>query len=437
MVTRIIVGESGGPTPVIDWEVAGVIDAAQKAGVEVYGMANGLEGLLNADIPGNIVDLTGMDPMSFVFNGPGAGLGTTRIKPGDPEYHKMAENLSALGVDGVVYTGGNDSADQVLGLTRHADVQAVHAIKTVDNDLPVTHHCPGYGSAALYNATALKNVANDFSSYGVMGNFRRGDSVVQGLSVAPVVVYQVMGRKAGWLALGTAFAAVDPKGDLAPERPPHIILCKENPFDKDAFLSAVSDTLSRLGQAVIVVQEDLTEAASGKSIAEVYATEVIRDEHGNIQHGRSTSFSPATFLAQIIDTELRVEAIPGKVKDCVLNPQHIQRSCMMSAVDASEAYRVGYCAVQALLDGETGKSVILERAGGVTRTGLTDMTDIAAKERTVPAQYIDGMNGATQEFVDEFIYLIGGPVAIPHYSTMRFTDAAVPQAILDKPYVRE
>lgn len=437
MVTRIIVGESGGPTPVIDWEVAGVIDAAQKAGIEVYGMINGLEGLLNADIPGNIVDLTEMDPMSFVFNGPGAGLKTTRIKPKDPEYKKMAENLAALGVDGVVYTGGNDSADQVLGLTNHATgVQSVHAIKTVDNDLPVTHHSPGFGSAALYNATALKNVDNDFSSYSVRGHFKKEGGIVEGLSVAPVIVYQVMGRKAGWLACATKFAAVDPKGDLCAERSPHVILCKENLFDKDEFLARVDEVITEIGRCVIVVQEDLTDKTTGKSIAEVFGTEVVYDDHGNIQHGRSTSFSPATFLAQTIESELKVASVPGKVKDCVLNPQHIQRSCMMSTVDASEAYKVGFSAVQALLDGETRKSVILERKNGRTVTGLTNMENIAAKDRKVPAEWLDGMNGPNQDFIDEFIYLIGGPVGIPMYSTMKFNAVAVPEALKGNPYVK-
>jgi 6-phosphofructokinase 1 len=437
MARRIIIGESGGPTPVIDWEVAGALDAAQQAGVEMYGMINGLEGLLNANIEGNIVDLTRMDPMSFVFNGPGAGLKTTRIKPKEREYKKIAENLDALGVDGVIYTGGNDSADQLLGLTEVADVAAIHAIKTVDNDLPVTHHCPGYGSAALYNATALKNVHNDFSSYAVMANFEREGQVVRGLDIAPVVVYQVMGRKAGWLAQGTAFARVDPKGDMVPNAPPHVILCKEELFDKDAFLAKVEDTLTRLGQCVIVVQEDLTDKDAGKSIAEVYAAEVVYDEHGNIQHGRAASFSPATFLAELIGAELQVDAVPGKVKDCVLNPQHIQRSCMMSPVDASEAFKVGYASVEAMLDGETKKSVILERRDGLTRTGLTDLSNIAAKDRRVPAEFINGIEGPTQAFIDEFIYLIGGPVALPHYSKMKFAGVDVPASVKASPYIRK
>jgi len=437
MVSRIIIGESGGPTPVIDWEVAGAIDAAQAAGIEIYGMMNGLEGLLNADIEGNVVDLTPMDPMSFVFNGPGAGLRTTRIKPEEAEYKKIARNLAALGVDGVVYTGGNDSADQLLGLTAVSDVAAVHAIKTVDNDLPVTHHCPGWGSATLYNATALKNVCSDFFSYRVMASFEREGRVVRGLDVAPVVVYQVMGRKAGWLAQGTAFARVDPKGDMVPDRAPHVILCKEVPFDKGEFLAKLDGVLTRLGRAAVVVQEDLTDRETGKSIAEVFAKEVTYDSHGNIQHGRATSFSPAVFLSELVSDELKVHAVPGKVKDCTLNPQHIQRSCMMSPVDASEAYKVGFAAVRAMLDGETNKSVVLERAGGVTRTGLTDLANIAAKDRTVPTEYINGIEGPTQAFIDEFLYVIGGPVALPHYSAMEFGRIALPEAIAKAPYVRK
>ncbi len=437
MAKRIIIGESGGPTPVIDWEVAGALDAAQAAGAEMYGMINGLEGLLNANIPGNIVNLTGMDPMSFVFNGPGAGLKTTRIKPKEAEYARIAANLEALGVDAVIYTGGNDSADQLLGLTRVAGVAAVHAIKTVDNDLPATHHCPGYGSAALYNATALKNVCNDFSSYRVMANFARGGQVRQGLSVAPVIVYQVMGRKAGWLAQGSAFARVDPKGDMAPDAAPHVVLCKEVPFDKQQFLDTVADVLGRLGICAIVVQEDLTDRETGQSIAEVYGTDVVYDAHGNIQHGRATSFQPAVFLAELIGAELEVEAVPGKVKDCVLNPQHIQRSCMMSTVDASEAYKVGHAAVEALMDGETKKSVVLERRDGVTRTALTDLNNIAAKERQVPGEFINGILGPTRQFVDEFIYLIGGPVALPHYSKMKFSRVAVPESVTADPYVQK
>jgi 6-phosphofructokinase len=185
-----------------------------------------------------------------------------------------------------------------------------------------------------------------------------------------------------------------------------------------------------------VVQEDLTDKATSKSIEEIYAAKVVYDEHGNIQHGRAESFSPAVYLAELVNTELKVEAVPGKVKDCVLNPQHIQRSYSMSPVDASEAYAVGHAAVEAMLAGETKKSVILERKDGVTRTSLTDLSNIAAKDRKVPAEYINGIEGPTQAFIDEFIYLIGGPVALPHYSNLRFPAVKVPDKVSKNPYVR-
>ncbi|HUS57378.1 MAG TPA: 6-phosphofructokinase, partial [Planctomycetota bacterium] len=218
MAKKVIVGESGGPTPVIDWEVAGALDAAQKSGWQMLGMINGLEGLLNANIPGNIVDLSAMDPSSFAFNGPGAGLHTTRMKPKEPEYRKIAENLKLLGIDAVIYFGGNDSADQLLGLSKFADVAVIHGIKTVDNDLPATHHSPGFGSSALYNATAIKAVRSDFSSYSVKGNFEVDGKIVQGWETAAAIVYQVMGRKAGWLAQATGFAKVDQAGQIVPDR---------------------------------------------------------------------------------------------------------------------------------------------------------------------------------------------------------------------------
>jgi len=435
MAKRLILGESGGPTPVIDWEVAGAVDEAQKHGWEVYGMMNGFEGLLNANIEGNIVDLTGMDPMSFAFNGPGAALRTTRIKPKEEQYKKIAENLEALGINAIVYFGGNDSADQLLGLGQFTGAQLIHGIKTIDNDLPETHHCPGYGSAALYNATALKNVWSDYSSYRVMGNFDIGGKIAQGWETAAVAIYQVMGRKAGWLAQGTAFAKVDPKGEIVPDRPPHLILSREIPFSKAKFLDAAAAVVGRLGGAVIVVQEDLTDAETGKSLAEMYETQVTKDEHGNIQHGRSASFSTAIFLAQICTSELKVSTVYGKVKEVALVPQHIQRSCMMSAVDASEAFMVGAACIDALEGKLTRKSVILKRDGGRTSTGLTDLKNIAAKDRSVPLQYINGLLGPNQGFIDEYIYLIGGPVGVPHYSSGLFRPVPVPKKVAEKPYV--
>ncbi|HBH23107.1 MAG TPA: hypothetical protein DDY13_06740 [Cytophagales bacterium] len=415
-IKRIIIGQSGGPTPVIDWEVAGILAAAQERGYQVLGAINGLEGILHYDVPGNIADLSRTLPSAFIHNGPGSGLGTTRIKPTKEEYKKIAQNLEKLKVDAIIYIGGNDSADQLKGLTEHLDIKAIHAIKTIDNDLPATHHCPGFGSAALYNATALKNVHNDFNSYRVKGRLKDGKV---GIVNAPVVIYQVMGRKAGWLAQSTAFAKVDPMGQMQPGKAPHLVLSKEMLFDKDKYLNELSNTITQYGEAVVVVQEDLTEMKSKKSIAEIFG-KVETDPHGNIQHGRATSFSPGVFLAQLAVEELKVEAVT-KVKEAVLVPQHIQRSHSMALPDASEAYKVGFHSVVALESGVTKSSVILKKeTNGNITTGLTDLTNIARKERSVDYSYINDYFGPTQEFIDEFLPCIGGPMALPHYSEMNF-----------------
>jgi len=414
-IKRIIVGQSGGPTPVIDWSVDGILTSARAKGIEVYGAKNGFEGILHADIEGNIVDMSGIDPTQFIYNGPGSGLGATRVKPNKEQLEIIAKNLNKLGVDAIVYIGGNDSSDQLRSLTEVSDIKAIHGIKTVDNDLPVTHHCPGFGSAALYNAIAIKNVVSDFSSYKMRGKMNDGS---MGVLHAPVVIYQVMGRKAGWLAQASAFARVDPRGVMVPGRAPHIILSKEMLFDKDQFLGEVSNVISKYGECTVVVQEDLTDKNTGDSIAKVFG-EVTLDPHGNIQHGRADSFQPAIFLATTINKELKVDAV-AKIKEAALVPQHIQRSYALSQTDASEAYMVGYAAVDALEAGETKKSVILKRDSktGNFVTGLTDLENIARKETNVDVNDIEGYLGPKQSFVDEYIHCIGGPLAIPHYSSM-------------------
>jgi 6-phosphofructokinase len=208
-------------------------------------------------------------------------------------------------------------------------------------------------------------------------------------------------------------------GQMDPERAPHIILSKEVLFDKDKYLSELSDTITRYGEAVVVVQEDLTDAKAKKSIAEVYG-EPDLDPHGNIQHGRATSFAPGVFLAQLAVKELKVEAV-AQVKEAVLVPQHIQRSHSTSLPDASEAYMIGYNSVEAMASGVTRTSVIIKKeANGKFSAGLTDLANIARKERSVDYHMINDMNGPTQEFIDEFLPCIGGPIALPQYSKMVF-----------------
>lgn len=424
MTKRIIVGESGGPTPVIDWELAGAMAAAQQFGWEVYGMRNGLEGLLHADVPGNIVDLTNMDPMSFCFNGPGAGLGTTRLLPDEQQIETIAGHLERLKIDGVIYIGGNDSAAMLQKLSQRSDVQCVHAIKTIDNDLPGTHHCPGFGSAALFNATALKNLFNDVGSFRARREAAADGKTASGWKTVPVTVYQAMGRNTGWLTHATAFARVDPKGEMHPARPPHVLVSWETPFEEGPFLDKVQTAIDQHGAAVVVVGEDVRLPGNDKrSLAarekERAKEELQVDHSGNPVFGGVTSFSSAVYMATLIAEELKVRAAPAKIKEMAFLPQHIQRSYSMSSVDASDAYRVGWAAAEAIAAGASKQSVVLRRENGRTTTGLVPLSTIAHQIREVEPEYLRGLDGPTQGFVDEFIYLVGGPVAVPHYSHMR------------------
>ena len=424
MSKRIILGESGGPTPVIDWELAGALAAAQRHGWTVYGMRNGLEGLLSADVPGNIVDLTNMDPMSFCFNGPGAGLGTTRLLPEDAELRAIAGQLKRLEIDGVIYIGGNDSAAMLQRLSQCSDAQCVHGIKTIDNDLPGTHHCPGFGSAALFNATALKNLFSDVGSFRARHTTETDGKTTHGWKTVPVMVYQAMGRNTGWLTQAMSFAKVDPKGEIDPARPPHVFVSWERPFEETPFLDRVQAAIDEHGTATVVVGEDVSLPGEGKpSLAKrekAKAKEELKvDKSGNPIFGGATSFSSAVYMATLIAEKLKVRTAPATIKEMAFLPQHIQRSHSMSPVDASDAYRVGWGAVEAIAAGENKRSVVLRRESSRTTTGLVDLSTIAHKVREVEPEYIQGLEGPTQAFVDEFIDLIGGPAAIPHYSDMR------------------
>jgi 6-phosphofructokinase 1 len=312
-----------------------------------------------------------------------------------------------------------------------SDVHSVHAIKTIDNDLPGTHHCPGFGSAALFNATAVKNVFNDVCGYRGRAMFDIRGKAVPGWKTVPVMVYQAMGRNTGWLTQAAAFAKVDPKGELDPARPPHVFLSWETPFEEQEFLDTVQQAIDRHGTAVVVVGEGIRlPGPERQSLAEREKSrsqaEVRYDESGNEIYGGASSFSSAIYLARFVAGRLKTQTATGEIKERAFVPQHIQRSAMMSPVDASDAYRVGWAAAEAVDRGETRRSVVLVRDRGTTTTSLVDVSAIAAETREVDPHYLQGLDGPTQAFIDEFIYLIGGPVAIPHYSAMRLPAVELP-----------
>lgn len=415
----IIIGQGGGPTAVINDQVAGALYEAQRNGYRVLGMRNGLEGLLNAHIRGNIFEMTSWDPEDVRLSPPGAALYSTRInltpKKGASDANRekikgqienIRKNMESLGVHSIAYFGGNDSSAvlQSIGI-------GVHGAKTVDNDLFGAHHVSGFGSAALFNAINLKNLPSDIGSFSALGPGEKS------FTTGTVLVYQAMGRDTGWLALATALARVDPSGAIVHDLPPDIIWPREVVFDKSRYLDALSDTLARKGgKAVVVIGEELVEDVNGKEIplSDTYGKDA-EDSHGHAQHGRAGSFSYANYLASLAK-ELKIANIAA-VKETPIAPQHLQR-CYKSHVDAWEAYEVGRETVRAVAEGQEQVSVVLQKMDGMIRTARIPIGDLAGKTRRVPLEDIRGISGPSDDFIREYLPAIGGAQALPHYKTV-------------------
>jgi 6-phosphofructokinase 1 len=261
------------------------------------------------------------------------------------------------------YIGGNDSMDTADKVDRLAkaegyDFRAVGVPKTIDNDLAFTDHCPGYGSVIKYLATMVMEAGRDTES----------------LSTADTCnVIEAMGRNAGWIAAGTALAR------RTDEDAPHIILLPEVPFDRDAFLAKVQDTLQRIGRCVVVVSEG-TKTADGSYIAEQKG-DFAKDSFGHTQLGGA-----AGYIKELIERE-------AKVKARFAFPSTIQRNGIhfASKTDSDEAYLVGKTAVRLALQGVSGKMVTIQRDADAPyrcSTGTADLSAVANGEKYFPREWI-------------------------------------------------
>jgi 6-phosphofructokinase 1 len=362
MGTRLLVGQSGGPTAAINSSLVGVIDAALEYSEisHVFGMVDGAEGLLE----GHVIDLgqESRETLDALRRTPAAALGSCRykLKPGDPD--RLLGTLRALGVSYLVYIGGNDSADTAHVLaTRAAEIgqplQVIVVPKTIDNDLPLTDHCPGYGSIARFVATTLQDAGRDTEA------MHRLD---------PVKIVEVMGRNAGWVVAASALGRRDESD------PPHLLYPPERPVDLDAFVGDVERVYRRVGHVVIVV----TEALRGTDGSFIGAGE--RDVRDAFGHRRL--IEPARRLAGLIEQKLGLRARYDR-------PGTIQRmsTAHLSDVDLNEAYVAGRRAVEALAGGQTDKMVTLLRAEGPVyhcEFGLAPLADIANREKLLPTEFL-------------------------------------------------
>ena len=238
---KLIVGQSGGPTSVINGSLAGVYESAKKQGFKVYGMLNGIEGLLNDKIVDLDDYLSKEENLELLKRTPSSFLGTCRFKLGKVEehedlYEKIFEILDKHSIDSFIYIGGNDSMDTVESLSDYAKEHNKHqnfigVPKTIDNDLPITDHCPGFGSACKYIATTLKEVISDNACYGD--------------TKKTVAIVEIMGRHAGWLTAAAALA----KDETCPGV--DAIYLPEVAFDIDNFVKEVADMYEQIVKEVL------------------------------------------------------------------------------------------------------------------------------------------------------------------------------------------
>jgi len=386
----MIIGQSGGPTAVINASLVGAIHEAQRIDAVdgIYGALNGIEGVLER----RIVDLRRESPatLNALLNTPSAALGSCRYKlqPDDPE--RALNVMRDLGVRYFLYIGGNDSADTAHRVAQTAnkagyDLRVIGIPKTIDNDLPLTDHCPGYGSAARFVAVATMDSARCTEAMPTH---------------YPVKIIEVMGRYAGWLAGSAAL------GKRTPDDPPHLLYIPERPFDKDAFLKRVRMTVRKRGYCVVVVAEHLIDA-EGNQVGEVYGVDAF---------GHPLTAGVADTLVDLVRGELGLRARSDK-------PGDMQRMATMhiSKTDRDEAYLAGRMAMRYAVRGVTGKMVTLVRATGsryACETGLADLESIANEQKQLPADYLDADGtGVTQAFLDYARPLIGDP--LPEHGQLR------------------
>ena len=395
MKRNVIVGQSGGPTSVINSSLAGVYRTAKDRGAnKVYGMLHGIQGLLE----GKYVDLseyiqTELDA-EVLKRTPSAFLGSCRYKlPGIHEdkavYEKIFAILDELDIEAFIYIGGNDSMDTIKKLSDYAIVTGhptkfIGCPKTIDNDLALTDHTPGYGSAAKYIGTAMKEIIRD--------------SLCLEYSKGLVTIVEVMGRNAGWLTGATALS----KGEDCDG--PDLIYLPEITFDIQDFKERVAKLLEEKTSVIVAVSEGIC-TADGR-----YVCELGNDINFVDAFGHKQLSGTAAYLASFIAGELGC-------KTRAIEFSTLQRSAshLASRVDVLEATQVGGAAVKAADEGDSGQMVVLERLSDdpyQCGTAVRDVHKIANDERCVPREWIteDGTY-VTKEFITYVEPLIQGDVA--------------------------
>ena len=382
-----IIGQSGGPTSVINASAYGVIRTAldSEAITKVYGAEHGIKGVLND----RLIDMSQEDAseLELLLYTPSSALGSCRYKIADPDvddtdYRRILEVFQKHDVRYFFYNGGNDSMDTCNKISKYMqkvgyECRVMGVPKTIDNDLFGTDHCPGFASAAKYIATSCMEVYHDARVY----------------DTGVICVIEIMGRHAGWLTASAGLASAMGAG-------PDLIYLPETDFDMDKFIAEVKQVYEKTGNCMVAVSEGIHYAdGSFVSEAETSAT----DGFGHAQLGG---------LAAMLTEKIK-EATGAKVRGIELSLLQRCGAHLASQTDIDESFMAGKAAVENAVAGLTDKMVGFERSYEdgkyVCKTKLFNLTDVANTEKKVPIEWINaGHNGVTQAFIDYALPLIQG-----------------------------
>lgn len=390
---HMLIAQSGGPSAAINATVAGVVERCLTSDKvdRIYGAVNGIKGVLN----GNYVDLTEIlsspEQLRLLCSTPAAALGSCRLKLNLADEGQLGQIVDALlsrEIGYFVYVGGNDSMDTVYQLSAYIKKHNIQGLsvmgapKTIDNDLPMTDHCPGFGSAAKYIAATFAEIVRDCEVY----------------DIPAVTIVEVMGRNAGWLTAASALSREN--GGTGPQL---IYLC-ERAFDTEQFIRDVKDCLAKRNAVVVAVSEGLKNA-DGSYLSESKG-------RGVDVFGHAALSGTAKVLEGLVK-----EKIGCKVRSIELNLMQRCASHLASANDLSESKMLGMTAADRALNGVSGEMAIVERLSSApyrVRYGTTDIALVANLEKKVPDSCIHPQgNDVTEQMLEYLRPLVHGEVQVP------------------------
>ena len=386
MGMNILVAHGGGPTAVINTSLQGVVEAARASGKvdKIYAARFGAEGILKGDL----IDLTGVpaEVISRLSHTPASAIGSCRRKLGEADYPTVLETLKRFQIDAFFYNGGNDSMDTCnkvndLAVREGLDIRVIGIPKTMDNDLEVTDHCPGFASAARYAAVNASELALDAS----------------GLPIH-VVVMELMGRNAGWVTAASAMA----KRLTTCEQ---LIYLPEVPVDEDRMLADIEKAYAKGNGLLVTVSEGIC-GLDGKPLAD---TGIVAGFGHVVPGGAAQHISDQIMQKLGIKSRAEKPGLLGRTSIPYVSP-----------VDRQEAYDVGSFAVEAALRGESGHMVAIEahrKPSYSSRLFLTPLAGVANAEKKFPLEWIIDGNQIADEFFEYASPLMGGD--LPQFAFLR------------------